>query len=170
MLDFHFRYIQKAPSTRMSLFANLLSIFKKKPEGYATPWMVLHVVHAIAADGLTADQAYGLRARFLKAGAIDFSVTIKEAVTTYTAYFRDTETGLQRCNALVDALRSYKTEYAVPVFGIGTGHGECIVEKSDSGGFETPPVGEAVTKAVRAARIEAGVEPGVEAGIEAPQS
>jgi hypothetical protein len=147
----------------MSIIANLLSIFKKKPDGYATPWMVLHVVHAIAADGLTADQAYGLRARFLKAGAIDFSVTIKDTVTTYTAYFRDTETGLQRCNALVEALRVYKFESAVTMFGVGVGRGECIVEKSESGGFETPPVGEAVTQAVRAARVEAGAESSVDA-------
>jgi hypothetical protein len=135
-----------------------LSIFKKKPDGYATPWMVLHVVHAVAADGLTADQAYGLRARFRNAGAIDFSVTVSGAVTSYTGYFRDTEMGRERANALADGLRAYKVEFAVPAFGLGTGTGECIVERSDKGGFETPPVGEAVAQAVRAGREAAGLD------------
>ena len=134
------------------ILSNLLSLFKKKPDGYATPWLSLNVVHAVALDGLTPDQAYGLRAQFLRANTVDFTATNGAA---YTAYFRDSENGAKRAVALVESLHQFGRELNVPAFGVGAARGECLVNKSAKGGFESPPVGEPVTQAVRAAHAEA---------------
>ena len=137
------------------IISQFLSLFKKKPEGYDTPWMMIHIVHAVALEGLDADQAYGMRARFLRAGAIDFNVTPSATGTAYTAYFRDTEHGRARAPKLIAELRELHAEMAIPGFGIGTGFGECLIVRSAEGGFDAPPVGEAVTEAKRAALAEA---------------
>jgi hypothetical protein len=139
------------------IISAFLNLFKKKPDGYATPWMTLHVVHAVALEGLTADQAYGMRARFLRAGAIDFSVTPSTNGTAYSAYFRDTEQGRERAPKLIAELRELNAEMPIPAFGIGTGFGECLIVRSAEGGFDAPPVGEAVTEAKRAAMADTGV-------------
>lgn len=131
----------------------LIRPFTRKRDGFASPWVSLTVVYAIAPQGLEPDEAFAMRGMVIKARPIDYKYT---PPGSFIAFFGGGEAGRHAADALVAALRQYAAEHKL-AFGACAETGQCLATRRAGGGFSAPPAGEVIASVRAAATAAANV-------------
>ncbi|MEP7156249.1 MAG: hypothetical protein ABI905_10790 [Betaproteobacteria bacterium] len=134
------------------IFSKLVDFFRNRNRGYASPWLQLTVLCAIARDGIEPTQSFALRGKVLAATPIQFE--FKDS-NTYLVFFRGSEEGMQNANGLAESLRAYAQENAIPAFGVGVVQGECLAQMGPAGRLAGKPAGKVIADAMRLATDDA---------------
>jgi hypothetical protein len=132
----------------------LIRPFTRKRDGFASPWVSLTVVYAIAPQGLEPDEAFAMRGMVIKARPIDYKYT---PPGSFIAFFAGSEAGRHAADALVAALRQYAAEHKLAAFGACAETGQCLATRRAGGGFSAPPAGEVIASVRAAATAAANV-------------
>lgn len=138
-------------------------LFRGKNKGYASPWLQLTVVYALARDGMEPEHAFALRGKVLASAPIDFE--FKDS-NSYIVFFRGSTEGLQAANHLAETMRQYARETSLSAFGVGVQQGECLAQINAAGRFVGKPVGNVTAQSLRLAMDEANAHdqaPGADA-------
>ena len=106
----------------------LFGLFGNKKKGFASPWLQLTVVYVATRQDLTADQAYLLRGKVLAAGSIQFDFF---EPASFQLFFAGNAAGLQKAQALADALQQVARDNGIVGIGISVQQGECLAERSE---------------------------------------
>ena len=130
----------------------LFGLFGNKKKGFASPWLQLTVVYVATRQDLTADQAYLLRGKVLSAGSIQFDFF---EPASFQLFFAGNAAGLQKAQALADAMQQVARDNGIVGIGISVQQGECLAERSESGRFVARPVGPVLAQTMREATSRA---------------
>lgn len=132
-------------------------IFGSNNKGYASPWLQLTVVCAIAQDGMEPEHAFALRGKVIAAAPIEFEFKDSAA---FIVFFPGSAEGLQSATNLAESLRQCAREKSLSAFGAAVQQGECLAQMRSSGRFVAKPAGPLIAQAMRLATEEAEVKVG----------
>jgi len=112
----------------------------------------LTVLYVTGRDTLSAKNVIALRDLISGAAPIDF-VFLNPG--SFEVFFPGTEEGKAKARQLNSALRSLASRQNISPFGVGVQIGPCLVAQDARGRFTSPPIGETISRAMRAAIQEA---------------
>jgi class 3 adenylate cyclase len=112
----------------------------------------LTVLHVTAREDLSEEASFALRDIIRNAEPADFRFLNP---SSFTIIYSANEDGIARASALADALKAYALQHAIRSFGVGMKTGDCISSRTEGGGFSIFPIGDTVSKAMKAAIQEA---------------
>ena len=130
---------------------NILSLFQRRHQEPAGE-LQLTVLYASAREGLSAEQCFTLRDIISASKPVDFFFLNPGS---FEVFFMQTLSGSQAAANLAQNLRLHARLNNIPLFGVGIHSGTCLAESSPAGGLSGPPVGEAVSLAMKAAYSDA---------------
>lgn len=110
----------------------------------------LTIVYCTSPEGLSIKDSAALRDIIIAATPIDFTFLNP---ASFEIIFLGSE--LEIAQQLANTLKSYALEHEVKRFGVGVVCGNCLVEFNAEGRFASHPIGESITRAMKAAHQEA---------------
>ena len=144
------RIAQPDPWKRTAM--TFFNLFNRKHIGYASPWLQLTVVCAVAQDGMEPEHAFSLRGRVMAAVPIEFEFRDANA---FIVYFPGSAEGLQSATHLAATLREYAREKSLSAFGAAVQQGECLAQLRSGGHFVAKPAGPIIGQTMRLALVQA---------------
>lgn len=130
----------------------LFSFLSRKPKLVAE-YIPLVVLYAVDRDGLSAENAFALRALLLAARPRDFFYL---PPGSFQVFFPGTEEGDAGAGRLAAELEAYAGCHGMLSFGVGVAAGTCIAQWDARGGFTMPPLGMTINRAARIAYQRSG--------------